>query len=135
MAVYYQKIFRGFLDKSPQYTLPSPTKHSLPELTILKPSVTLVQLDTHGDQLAVVVKGQNLWFCYQISIGGHTEPISACHQCGTTIQFNIQMEDSKIETEEGRVMVVLYSHFHKMPLKELEVRTLQKVNIYVVVAS
>ena len=95
---------------------------------MLKPSVTSVELHNHGNELAVVVEGSNLWFCYQISIGGHTVQTPAHDLSGTSIQFNVQREDSKVKVEEGKVMVILCSHFSKKPLNK-EVPALQKVCI------
>ena len=134
MAEYCQKIFRSFLEKAPEYTPPSSVKQSLTELTILKPSVTSVELHSHGNELAVVVEGSNLWFCYQISIGGHTVQTPAHDLSGTSIQFNIPKEDSNVEVDKGKVMAVLYSHFSKKPLSK-EVPALQKVSVRNVVIA
>ena len=128
MVEYCQKIFRSFLEKSPEYIPPSPAKQSLPELTMLKPTVTSVELHSHGNELAIVVEGSNLWFCYQVSVGGHTVQTPAHDLSGTSIQFNIPMEENKVKVEEGKVMVVLYSHFSKKPFNK-EVPTIQKVRV------
>ena len=95
---------------------------------MLKPSVTSVELHSHGNELAIVVEGSNLWFCYQVSVGGHTVQTPAHELSGTSIQFNIPMEENKVKVEEGKVMVVLYSHFSKKPFNK-EVPTIQKVRI------
>jgi len=116
MAEYCQKIFRSFLEKFPEYTPPSPAKQPHVELTMLKPSITSVELHSHGNELAIVVEGSNLWFCYQISIGSHTIQTPAHELSGTSIQFNIQREESKIEVVEEKVGIVVYSHFSKKPL-------------------
>ena len=126
MAEYCQKIFRSYLEKFPEYT-PSPTKQSPVELTMLKPSITAVELHSHSNQLAVVAEGSNLWFCYQISIGGHTIQTPANDLSGTSIQFNIQREESKIKVVEEKVVVAVYSHFSKKPLSD-SVPVLQKVS-------
>ena len=97
---------------------------------MLKPSVTSVELHSHGNELAVVVEGSNLWFCYEISIGGHTVQTPAHDLSGTSIQFNIQREESKVKMIEGKerkVMAMLYSHFSKKPLSKV-VPVLQKVS-------
>ena len=126
MVEYCQKIFRSFLEKSPEY-IPPLAKQLPTELTMLRPSVTSVELHSHGNELAIVVEGSNLWFCYQISIGGHTVQTPAHDLSGSSIQFNIQREESKVKVEDGKVMAVLYSHFSKKPLSE-EVPALQKVS-------
>jgi len=119
MAEYCQKIFRSFLEKCPEYTSPSPAKQLPVELTMLKPSITSVELHSHGDELAVVVEGSNLWFCYQISIGSHTIQTPAHDLSGTSIQFNIQREESEIEVVEEKVWVVVYNYFSKKPLSNI----------------
>ena len=116
MAEYCQKIFRSFLVKCPEYTPPSRPKQSPVELTMLKPTITSVELHSHSNQLAVVVEGSNLWFCYQISIDSHTIQTPAHDLTGTSIQFNIQREESKIKVVEEKVGVSVYSHFSKKPL-------------------
>ena len=126
MEEYCQKIFRSYLEKFPEYT-PSPTKQSPVELTMLKPSITAVELHSHSNQLAVVAEGSNLWFCYQISIGGHTIQTPAHKLSGTSIQFNVQREESKIKVAEEKVDVVVYSHFSKKPLSNV-VSVLRKVS-------
>ena len=128
MAEYCQKIFRSFLEKSPEYIPSSSAKQPLTELTMLKPSVTSVELHSHGNELAIVVEGSNLWFCYQISIGGHTVHTPAHDLSGTSIQFNIPKEESKVKVEKGEVMVVLCSHFSKKPFSKA-VPALQKVGL------
>ena len=127
MDQYCQKIFRSYLEKCPGYIFPHSPKQAPTELTMLKPSVTSVEIHSHGNELAVVVEGSNLWFCYQISVDGHTVQTPAHDLSGTSIQFNIQREESKVKVEEGKVMVVLYSHFSKRPFDK-EVPALQRVS-------
>jgi len=127
MAKYCQKIFQSFLEKLPEYTPPSHPKQSPVELTMLKPSITSVELHSHGNELAIVAEGNNLWFCYQISIGGHIIQTPAHELSGTSIQFNIQREKSKIKVVEEKVGVSVYSHFSKKPLSN-SVPVLRKVS-------
>ena len=129
MAEYCQKVFRSYLEKFPEYTPPSPSKQSPVELAMLKPSITSVELHSHGNELAIVAEGSNLWFCYQISIGGHTIQTPAHKLSGTSIQFNIQREESKIKVVEEKVDVVVYSHFSKKPISNV-VSVLRKVSYF-----
>jgi len=94
---------------------------------MLKPFITSVELHSHSNQLAVVAEGSNLWFCYQISIGGHTLQTPAHDLSGTSVQFNIQREESKIKVVEEKVDVVVYSHFSKKPISNV-VSVLRKVS-------
>ena len=94
---------------------------------MLKPSITSVQLHSHGNELAIVAEGSNLWFCYQISIGGHTIQTPAHDLNGTSIQFNVQREESKIEVVDEKIIVVVYSRFSKKSLSN-SVPVLRKVS-------
>ena len=129
MAVYSQKVSWSYLEKPPSYATPPPPKLSLGKLDILEPSVSTVELHHHGDELAVTVEGNNLWFCYKTSVGGHPQDIPA-HKVytGNSIQFNIPTKDSSgITMENEKVKVTLHSHFHGK-LKTDEVSVHQKVS-------
>ena len=129
MAAYTKKVFRAFLQKSmtteSAYKIPSPPKYVPPELFDLKPSLTSVQLHHHGNELAVVVEGSNLWFSHQIALQGMPRvPIPGRKTSGCEIQLNITGDDS-IALEDGmvkEVRVILHSYFSKatkvdVPLK------------------
>ena len=119
MAAYAKKVFRAFLEKSttrePAYKIPLSPKY-VPELSDLKPSLTSVQLHRHGNELAVVVEGSNLWFSHQIALQGMPRvPIPGSKSSGSEIQFNIKGDDS-IALEDGKikeVRVTLHSYFSK----------------------
>ena len=67
MTEYYKKIFLSFLEKCPEYAPPSPVKQLPMELTMLKPSITSVEVDSRDPTtLAIVVEGRNLWFCVRL---------------------------------------------------------------------
>ena len=120
MAAYAKKVFRAFLEKSTTreavYKIPSSPKYVPLELSDLKPSLTSVQLHRHGNELAVVVEGSNLWFSYQIALQGMPRvPIPGSKSSGCEIQFNIKGDDS-IALEDGKVKevrVTLHSYFSK----------------------
>ena len=120
MAAYAKKVFRAFLEKSttrePAYKIPSSPKYVPPELSDLMPSLTSVQLRRHGNELAVVVEGSNLWFSHQIALHGMPRvPIPGSKSSGCEIQFNIKGNDS-IALEDvnvKEVRVILHSYFSK----------------------
>ena len=120
MAAYAKKVFRAFLEKSTTreavYKIPSSPKYVPLELSDLKPSLMSVQLHRHGNELAVVVEGSNLWFSYQIALQGMSRvPIPGSKSSGCEIQFNIKGDDS-IALEDGKVKevrVTLHSYFSK----------------------
>ena len=69
MENYYKKVLRGFLDKEPDcYKIPPrKTSESIQEVKSLLPTISKVELHLHkhpnGQELAVVINGDNLWFC------------------------------------------------------------------------
>ena len=120
MTFYAQRMFHGFLKKPPEYAPPPSPKGALPELNDLKPALSSVELHRHGNELAVVVEGSNLWFSYQISLH-NTEKISipGDESSGTSIQYNLHGDqEDKVEVESGKVKVFLQTHFSSKMVKE-----------------
>ena len=117
MAAYSKNVFIGFLDRDPKYSIPSAPKHALGEISDLKPSADSVELRRLGSETAIVLEGSNLWYCYQVIVGTHTVKTPARDLSSSSIQFNLQKENHKIVTEDGKVKVVLHSHFSK-PIKQ-----------------
>ena len=119
MAAYAKKVFRAFLEKSttsePAYKVPLSPKYVPPELSDLKPSLTSVKLHRHGNELAVVVEGSNLWFSYQIALQGMPHvPIPGSKSSGCEIQFNTKGDDSiTLDGKMKEVRVTLHSYFSK----------------------
>ena len=73
MAVYRHKVLRGYLDKDPPFELPSIQPPNLvTEIKSLKPSISdlglFVHVHPHGKELAIVIKGDHLWFSDTIKI-------------------------------------------------------------------
>ena len=117
MAAYSKNMFVGFLDRDPKYSIPSAPKHAPGEISNLKPSADSVELRRLGSETAIVLEGSNLWFCYQVIIDTHTVKTPARDLSSSSIQFNVQKENHKIVTEDGKVKVVLHNHFAK-PVKQ-----------------
>ena len=120
MCFYAQKLFHGFLKKPPEHAPPPSPKGALPELDDLKPALSSVELHRHGNELAVVVEGSNLWFSYQISLH-NTEKISipGDESNGTSIQYNLHGDqEDKVEVESGKVKVLLQTHFSSKPVRQ-----------------
>ena len=79
----------------------------------LKPSVLAIDICHHGNETAVVLEGENLWFCHQVTVGGHHELLPAQKATASSIQFNFPREDGSIDIERGEVKITLQSHFSK----------------------
>ena len=120
MSSYAQELFHGFLKKPPEYAPPPSPKGALPELDDLKPTLSSVKLHRHGNELAVVVEGSNLWFSYQISLYD-TQRISipGDESNGTSIQYNIPgNQEDKVEVDSGMVKVFLQTRFSSKFVKQ-----------------
>ena len=74
MDEYHLKVLRAYLEKKPEpYAIPQRNSSSSIEgVKSLLPSISKVELHLHkhpdGQELAVVVNGDNLWFCDSIEI-------------------------------------------------------------------
>ncbi len=117
---YCQKLFRGHLEKAPKYALPPVSKHPPGPVSLLKPAIEGVEFRHHGSETAVAVEGKNLWFCYRLSVGGHSEKTPPRDLSGTSIQFNIPKGKS-ITAEGESVRVTTHSHFAKQVMHEVAV--------------
>ena len=83
----------------------------------LKPSIRAINICHHGNEIAVVLEGENLWFCHQVTVGGHHELLPAQKATAISIRFNIPRKDGAINVESGKVKVSLQSHFSR-PMKD-----------------
>ena len=54
MAAYSKKVFIGFLDRDPKYSIPSAPKHAPGEISDLKPNADSVELRCLGSETAIV---------------------------------------------------------------------------------
>ena len=135
MAAYTRKVFRAFLEKSTTceaaYKIPLSPKYIPLELSELKPSLMSVQLHRHGNELAVVVEGSNLWFSYQIALQGMPRvPIPGSKSSGSEIQFNIEGDSITLEYDQMKeVRVTLNSYFSKTT--KVDVPLQHKVHVHV----
>ena len=108
-----EKLFHGYLDKESKYSLPSSPAHPPGGMTELKPSVRAVDICHHGNEIVVVLEGENLWFCHQVTVGGHHELLPAQKVTASSIQFSIPHKDAVLNVEYGKVKVFLQSHFSR----------------------
>ena len=88
------------------------------EVDILKPRVEGVAFHCYGSsEVAVVLLGDQLWFCYEICLGEGKECRSintpAQHVTRKSIQFNYTPSEKKdISTSCNNIKVMLHSHFY-----------------------
>ena len=86
---------------------------SMGDLMLTKPSIGSVSFHRHGKQIAVTIKGNNMWFCYQVKVGKHWEKIEARDVSQRSIQFNYDPESNPgLSSDEVNINVSLCTHFH-----------------------
>ena len=77
MKDYQLKVLRGYLDKKPDpyYIPPRQNLKTLGDVLSLLPSISQVEVHQHkhpdGNELAIVINGDNLWFCNTIELSIH----------------------------------------------------------------
>ena len=99
----------------------------------LKPSVSSVTVSHHGEEVALILEGDNLWFCHKIKVGNRVgaRVIKAKGPDTTrrSINFNYVPKhdgDLLIAPKDTKVSVTLYSHFSK-PITKHDVEANRKV--------
>ena len=91
------------------------------DLKVVKPSIESVSFHRHGKEIAVTIKGSNLWFCYQVKVGKHTEKIKAQNVSKQSIQFNCDPElNRKISSDSAEINVTLWTHFYEQTRKKVK---------------
>ena len=120
------KVFHGYLEKEPKYSLPSAKKYAPGELPHLKPCLTAVNIHHHGDETAVVLEGKNLWFCLKTTVSDHHQQLSAQETTASSIQFNIPYNAAVITVRDGKVKISLQSNFAK-PFKGFVAASLEVI--------
>ena len=130
MSTYTQKIFKAFLEKQPKYELPTNPSGALHELDDLKPILSSVELHRHGNELAVVVEGSNLWFSYQIALHDTQKIDIHGHEAnGTAIKYHLNGDhESKVVVVNENVKVYLLTHFSSKAVRQ-NVSVHKKVSI------
>ena len=134
MSTYTQKIFRAFLEKQPKYELPTSPNGALCELDDLKPILSSVELHCHGNELAVVVEGSNLWFSYQITLHDTQKiDIKGDEANGTAIKYHLKGDhENKVVVVDEKVKVFLLTHFSSKAVRQ-NVSVHKKVSIIIVI--
>ena len=134
MSIYTQKIFKAFLEKQPKYELPTSPSGALCELDDLKPILSSVELHRHGNELAVVVEGSNLWFSYQITLHDTQKIDIHGHKSnGTAIKYHLNGNDEcKVVVVDEKVKVYLLTHFSSKTMRQ-NVPVHKKVSIIIIV--
>ena len=133
MDGYRRKVFRSYLEKQPdKYSGPGLAK-DIKEVSLLTPEVKAIEFHKYPNEYAVVLEGDNLWFCHKIHIGskGNVHKIDTPVQNITrqSIQFNFTLSRGKkcIVPDNGHMEITLYSHFSDpinevVPVKQVSIQ-------------
>lgn len=122
MEDYHQKVIRGYLDKE-GYSMPARKDSEISSVKSLMPLITEIELHQHkhpgGSELAIVINGDNLWFCNGIDIELTDVQIlkvriSAENVTQKQIQYNCSLHDHDCfmpENKDKYCHVTVYSKF------------------------
>ena len=95
-----------------------------------KPSVSSIVLSRLGDEIAVVLEGDNLWFCDRIKVGSSSfidRPGSDASKRSISFSYDPgNVSDLLVEHSTKTVEVCLCSHFCN-PIKRKDVAVTMKV--------
>lgn len=117
--------------------MPSPKKE-LKSITLLKPQVKGIELHKFPSEHAIVVEGDNLWFCHEIILGEGRNILSITNPAHLVsrrvIQFNYSPTEKtdRVIARNGIVKVTLNSHFSNSIRKKVKV---EQVGYYYMSAS
>lgn len=123
--MYENNLVKAKFIQAPSETRTSP---QLKEVKVLNPEVSSVTFYRHGDEIALVLQGENLWFCSKISIksksGSRVIDTMGADATSRSIHFNYvpkNENDLLIEKDAETVDIVYYSCFAKPKKRKLPV--------------
>ena len=136
MSEYQQRLFRSYLDQIPsKYSPPLSSRRPLEQVKILKPSVSKAEFHCHGNKIAIILDGDNLWFCHQVDVGSGNKartiknPRSDITRCSIMFDYTPESDqDNLVDSRAEEVQVTIHSHFTK-PLRDQTVSIVCKVRL------
>ena len=117
MEIYKNNMYRSYLDQEPDKYSPPKQLREVVSVSFLKPSLTAVELHEYPNEHALVLEGDNLWFCHQIKLGEGDHPCCidtpAQHISRRSIQFNYTPSDKCeiVVDKDRKIKVAVHSHF------------------------
>ncbi len=129
MVTYCEKLFRGYLDKAPEYRIPSEGK--APASLNMRPTVSGVTIHEHGSEVALVVEGTDFWFCHRLSISRESVATPASKISGKSIKLNFGKEIKptlSALSDNEEVSLKVFTHFMKSPVT-VNLKVVKKVSI------
>ena len=105
---YFEQMCSAQLGKQP-------TESRLAEkAAFLTPIVKEAELHHYDNKLAILLTGENLWFCHHIHVGAHQHLVKlpAVHYASQTfIQFDCSLEEFETECNNTEIDIRLHSYF------------------------
>lgn len=118
MKCYSPLIFRSYLEKQPdKYLVPNPKQAmDMDEVAELKPKVTGLEVYEYPSDQTILLKGENLWFTYKISLDVNGQSprevnTSAENTTKYVIEFCITDSHGSPLNKRKQVKLSLFTHF------------------------
>ena len=128
MEIYSKRVNRDYLNKPPEFSIPSKQDKLPRSVQVLKPHVASVDLINHGSELDLVVEGSNLWFYNRLSLYGRPiEPVPRIIQSiSTCLHVKISGEcssDLRSLKDGQNVTIGFLTHFSSTWPMDVECHT------------
>ena len=134
MDDYRRNMLTRYIEKEPlKYVTPIEVSKEVKAVGLLQPKLKGIEFYEYPNEHAVVLEGDNLWFCHEVVLGKrkNTCKITTPAQSITrhSIQFNFTPTDKSknIVGDDGKVVVTLHSHFYDLIGQVIKVK---QVSIY-----
>ena len=117
VIVYRSLVSESYLEREPErYTPADRAVEKVGRVGMLNPTPTKIQLQIYPNERALVLEGENLWFCYKLQLGdyGNMVDMDTNFQNVTqhTIRFILPPNERQVGVAaEGVVKLTLHSHF------------------------
>ena len=124
MKCYHEKVVRCFVKELP------PTSNKLvADVEAMKPTIASASFHINGNEVAITVAGDNLWFSTLVKVGPFQHKVSAENTSQKSLQFNITVEGKKqFSGVSDSVSVKVWSQFSSKPAMNTNTEVKRKVN-------
>ena len=130
----YHKTVKKYIGKEAIPTQPGTTKTAL--TGYLKPDVRAIEFHKYPSEHAVILEGENLWFCHEIRLGEEESIIYIEDRADDVsrhfIQFNYPptKKTDHVVSDNGIVKVALKSHFSNPVRRKIRVKQVRLLHIF-----
>ena len=129
MGEYHKKIVKLIGNEA------LPVQSTIPPANsgYLKPDVRAIEFHKYPNEHAVILEGENLWFCHEIRLGEEENIIHIEDRADDVSRYFVQFNYSPtkktdhIVSDNGIVKVTLRSHFSNPVRRKIKVKQVIKV--------